>query len=97
VPVSPFLPSSLARSLSRSLPPKQEKLFTDYRIESLANNSILFEIGLSNLIKAFTSAKAAQFVKMKLAKRGGQPCICLEARVRREKGREEEEEEVEEE
>ncbi|GAB5033927.1 checkpoint protein [Nannochloropsis oceanica] len=60
---------------------EQEKIFRDYRIESLANNSILFEIGLSNLIKSFTSAKTAQFVKLKLAKRGGQPCICLEARA----------------
>lgn len=60
---------------------QQEKLFTEYRIESLANNSILFEIGLSNLIKAFNSARTAGFVKIKLAKRGGQPCICLEARV----------------
>jgi hypothetical protein len=62
--------------------PLQEKVFSEYRIASLANNSILFEIGLSNLIKAFSSAKTAHFVRIKLAKRAGQPCICLEARVR---------------
>lgn len=39
-------------------------------------------MGLHNLLKAFHSARTALYVKMKLAKRGGQPCICLEARVR---------------
>lgn len=81
LPLPPPLPSFVTSPLPPSLRFKQEKIFRDYRIESLANNSILFEIGLSNLIKSFTSAKTAQFVKLKLAKRGGQPCICLEARV----------------
>lgn len=40
------------------------------------------KVGLHNLVKAFHSARTALYVKMKLAKRGGQPCICLEARVR---------------
>jgi hypothetical protein len=40
------------------------------------------QVGLHNLVKAFHSARTAPYVKLKLAKRGGQPCICLEARVR---------------
>lgn len=40
------------------------------------------QVGLHNLIKAFHSARTGPYIKLKLAKRGGQPCICLEARVR---------------
>ncbi|TFJ82210.1 hypothetical protein NSK_006539 [Nannochloropsis salina CCMP1776] len=75
---SPKLGSDEVRAFSEI---QQEKVFSEYRIASLANNSILFEIGLSNLIKAFSSAKTAHFVRIKLAKRAGQPCICLEARA----------------
>jgi hypothetical protein len=59
----------------------QDKVFAEYRIESLADNQILFEIGTSNLQKALHSSRGAPMVQIKLAKRAGQPCICLEARV----------------
>lgn len=59
----------------------QDKVFAEYRIESLADNQILFEIGTSNLQKALHSSRGAPMVQIKLAKRAGQPCICLEART----------------
>lgn len=59
----------------------QNKIFSMFRIDSVAGNCILLEIGCSNFLKALTSPRTAPLVCIKLVKRGGQPCICVMARV----------------
>lgn len=66
-------------------------LFHEYRIESRAQNQILFEANASLLLQALNSGRTSPTCQMKLAKRAGQPCLSIEARVRaREKGGERE-------
>lgn len=54
-------------------------LFSDYRIESQSDNSILFEIGLDLLSWALASGKSSDICQLKLVKRGNKPCLCFEA------------------
>jgi hypothetical protein len=54
-------------------------LFSDYRIESQNENSILFEIGLDLFGWALASGKSSDFCQLKLVKRDSKPCLCLEA------------------
>ena len=62
----------------------QESLFEDYKIESMSNNELSFDIQLTNLHRALKSAQFATEVIMKLTKnRKGLPIlsICIEAQV----------------
>lgn len=58
-----------------------EELFMDWRIESQTNNIILLEVQLQNILDALNSAKKAPQCQIKLAKRSGQACLCLETRA----------------
>uniref|UniRef100_A0A7S1TZY9 Checkpoint protein n=1 Tax=Phaeomonas parva TaxID=124430 RepID=A0A7S1TZY9_9STRA len=58
-----------------------DKLFAEYRIESQSDDCILLEAGLANLARAFRSGRAAPLCLLKLTKRRGQPCLCLETRA----------------
>ncbi len=60
---------------------RKDTLFTEYRIESQSNNTILFEIELDLLTRALTSGKNAAYCYLKLIKRGNKPCLCFETRV----------------
>lgn len=53
-------------------------LFSEYRIESLSANTILFEISLVQLSRALASGKVASQSQLKLVKRENQPCLCFE-------------------
>ena len=53
-------------------------LFEDYRIESLNNNEVAFEVQLDNLNRALKSAQHANDVHMKLSKNGrGTPIVAV--------------------
>eukprot|EP00968_Pinguiococcus_pyrenoidosus_P023369 scaffold3726_cov270-Pinguiococcus_pyrenoidosus.AAC.9 len=60
---------------------QQDVLFSEYRIESQSENCILLEAGLANLGRALRSGRTAPLCQLKLTKRGGQPCLCLETRA----------------
>jgi len=59
----------------------QARLFSEYRLESMGGNCILFEIGISNLGRALTSGRSAPLCQLKLTKRMGQPCLSFETRA----------------
>mmetsp|Transcript_24923 Transcript_24923/g.34158 ORF Transcript_24923/g.34158 Transcript_24923/m.34158 type:complete len:280 (-) Transcript_24923:433-1272(-) len=56
-------------------------LFMEWRIESQSDNCILIEVGFQNLLDALNSARRAPQCQIKLTKRSGQPCLCLETRA----------------
>jgi hypothetical protein len=51
---------------------------TDYRIESLSGNNILFEIGLENFSNALASGRHAMLSMLRLVKRGMRTCLSFE-------------------
>jgi HUS1 checkpoint protein len=57
------------------------ELFNDYRINSQTNNTILFELRLSQLSQALSSGKTSSQCQLKLAKRDGKPCLCFETKA----------------
>lgn len=57
------------------------ELFTDYKIQSQTQNTILFEMSLHNLSQAFSSGKAANQCQLKLVKRNSLPCLCFETKA----------------
>ncbi len=56
-------------------------LFEDYRIESLNNNEIAFEINLDHLQRALKSGQTAQDITIKLTKKNGIPFLSLAIEV----------------
>jgi len=56
-------------------------LFDEYRIESLNNNEIAFEINLDHLQRALRSGQYANDMVLKLAKKNGNPFLSLEIQV----------------
>lgn len=60
---------------------KMSSLFLEYKIESQSDNTILFEIGLSQLSKALASGKYSSHCQMRLVKRDNQPCLCIETKA----------------
>ncbi len=60
---------------------KSSLLFSEYKIESLSDNTILFEIGLNQLARALASGKYSSQCQIKLAKRDNKPCLCLETKA----------------
>jgi len=52
-------------------------LFEDYKIESLNNNEIAFEINLDHLSRALKSGQYAQEIVVKLTKKNGVPFLSL--------------------
>ena len=59
----------------------KDYIFEDYRIESMSDNCIFFEIELDLLSRALSSGKSAPLCHLKLVKRGTRPCLCLETRA----------------
>lgn len=57
------------------------QLFTEYLVESQAGNTILFEIGLNQLVKALDSGKSSSQCQLKLVKRNGKSCLCFETKA----------------
>lgn len=60
---------------------KANILFMDYKIESQSENTILFEVGLSQLSKALASGKYSSQCQIKLVKRDNKPCLCVETKA----------------
>lgn len=58
-----------------------KNLFSEYRIESQSENTILFEIYLNQLSRALASGKVASQSQLKLVKRDGRPCLCFETKA----------------
>lgn len=56
-------------------------MFSDYRIQSNANNVINLEVSTEPLSQALRSASAAQDVVIKLAKKNDQPVFSFEAQT----------------
>lgn len=52
-------------------------LFEEYKIESINNNEISFEINLDHLQRALKSGQYAQEVILKLTKKNGQPFLSM--------------------
>lgn len=59
----------------------QDSMFSDYRIQSNANNVISLEVSTEPLSQALRSASAAQDVIVKLAKKNDQPVFSFEAQT----------------
>ena len=55
----------------------KDAIFEEYRIESKANNQILFEIDLNLFDGALRSGKNAPHVDLKLVKRDKVACLCV--------------------
>jgi HUS1 checkpoint protein len=60
---------------------KSSMLFSEYKIESQSDNTILFEIGLSQLSKALGSGKYSSQCQIKLVKRDNKACLCVETKA----------------
>ncbi len=60
---------------------KSAVLFSEYKIESQSDNTILFEIGLSQLSKALASGKYSSQCQVKLVKRDDKACLCFETKA----------------
>lgn len=60
---------------------KSAVLFSEYKIESQSENTILFEIGLSQLSKALASGKYSSQCQIKLVKRDNKACLCIETKA----------------
>lgn len=56
-------------------------LFMEYRIESQSNNTILFEVIISQLLKALSSGKYSITSLFKLVKRDNRPYLCFETKA----------------
>lgn len=60
---------------------KTSVLFSEYKCESQSDNTILFEIGLSQFSKALASGKYSSQCQLRLVKRDNQPCLCVETKA----------------
>lgn len=56
-------------------------LFSEMRIESQSNNSIMFELNVHSATKALSSCKAGNACELKLAKRNNHPCLCFNTKT----------------
>ncbi|CAE6465587.1 unnamed protein product [Rhizoctonia solani] len=64
-----------------------DSMFSDYRIQSNANNMISLEVSTEPLSQALRSASAAQDVIVKLAKKNDQPVFSFEAQTESRQGK----------
>ncbi|KAF8602854.1 cell cycle checkpoint [Ceratobasidium sp. AG-I] len=64
-----------------------DSMFSDYRIQSNANNVISLEVSTEPLSQALRSASAAQDVVVKLAKKNDQPVFSFEAQTESRQGK----------
>lgn len=64
-----------------------DSMFSDYRIQSNANNVINLEVSTEPLSQALRSASAAQDVVIKLAKKNDQPVFSFEAQTESRQGK----------
>lgn len=60
---------------------KSSILFFEYKVESQSANTVLFEIGLSQLSKALASGKYSSQCQLKLVKRDNKACLCVETKA----------------
>ncbi|KAG8754344.1 hypothetical protein FRC11_006703 [Ceratobasidium sp. 423] len=64
-----------------------DSMFSDYRIQSNANNMISLEVSTEPLSQALRSASASQDVIVKLAKKNDQPVFSFEAQTESRQGK----------
>ncbi|QRV75190.1 Hus1, required for S-M and DNA damage checkpoints-like protein [Ceratobasidium sp. AG-Ba] len=64
-----------------------DSMFSDYRIQSNANNMISLEVSTEPLSQALKSASAAHEVVVKLAKKNDQPVFSFEAQTESRQGK----------
>ncbi|CUA70886.1 Checkpoint protein hus1 [Schizosaccharomyces pombe 972h-] [Rhizoctonia solani] len=64
-----------------------DSMFSDYRIQSNANNMISLEVSTEPLSQGLRSASAAQDVIVKLAKKNDQPVFSFEAQTESRQGK----------
>lgn len=69
-------PCKLTRQLITGSP--QDALFTDYRIQSKANNEINISISPDALLQVLRSASSSDDIIMKLAKKHGRAVLCFD-------------------
>jgi hypothetical protein len=55
--------------------------FSEFRIESRNNDVISLEIGIANLVHALKAGGSANFVTLKLTKKGSTPYLTIDVQV----------------
>ena len=59
----------------------QERIFSQFLIESKCKDVIGLEVGLANLAQALHAGNSAHYVQLKLIKKGSMPYLSVEAQT----------------